>query len=64
MRQKTGHSISDYSSQTSSMWEQLSAADPPLLYLEDIELFSKYWDRRRFMHFMMGFHEDFEPIKV
>jgi len=41
------------------MWEQLFAADPPLRYPEDIDLFAKYWDRRRFMHFMMGLHENF-----
>ena len=33
-------------------------------YLEDIELFSKYWDRRQFMHFMMGLREDFEPTRA
>ena len=33
MRQETGHSISNYYSQTSSMWEQLFATNPPLLYL-------------------------------
>ena len=59
MRQETGQSISDYYSQTSSMLEQLSTIDPPLRYPEDIELFAKYWDRRQFMHFMMGLHEDF-----
>ena len=42
MRQETGQSISDYYSQTSSMWKQLSVVDPPLRYLEDIELFAKY----------------------
>ncbi|XP_075636817.1 uncharacterized protein LOC142609064 [Castanea sativa] len=64
MRQETGQSISDYYSQTSSIWEQLSAADPPLQYLEDIELFAKYRGHRKFMHFMMGLHEDFEPTRV
>ena len=38
MRQETGQSISDFYSQTSTMWEQLSAADPPLVYSKDIEL--------------------------
>ena len=64
MRQETGQSISDYYSQTSSMWEQLSAADAPLRYPEDIKLFAKYRDRRRFMHFMMGLCEDFEPTRA
>ena len=64
MHQETGQSISDYYSQTSSMWEQLSAADPPLVCSKDIELFVKYRDRRKFMHFMMDLHEDFEPTKA
>ena len=64
MRQETDQSISDYYSQTSSMWEQLSVADFPLLYPEDIELFAKYQDRHRFMHFIMGLHEDFEPTRA
>ena len=59
MRQEIGQSISNYYSQTSSMWEQLSAADPPLRYPEDIELFAKYRDRHRFLHFMMSLREDF-----
>ena len=48
IRQESGQSISDYYSQTASMWEQLAAADPPLRYAEDIDLFAKYKDRRRF----------------
>ena len=59
MCQETGQSISDYYSQTSSMSKQLSTTDPPLRYPEDIELFAKYWHCLRFMHFMMGLHEDF-----
>ena len=35
--------------------------NPPLVCSKDIELFVKYWDRRKFMHFMMGLCEDFEP---
>ena len=46
------------------MWEQLSVADPPLVCSKDIELFVKYRDRRKFMHFMMGLREDFEPTKA
>ena len=46
------------------MWEQLSAVDPPLVCFKDIELLVKYWDRRKFMHFMMGLREDFEPIRA
>ena len=53
MHQETGQSISDFYSQTSTMWEQFSAADPPLVS-KDIELFVIYRDRRSFMHFMMG----------
>ena len=30
----------------------------------DIELFVKYRDRRKFMHFMLGLHEDFEPTRA
>ena len=46
------------------MWEQLSTADPPLVCSKDIELFVKYRDRRKFMHFMMGLREDFEPTRT
>ena len=46
------------------MWEQLSVADPPLVCSKDIELFVKYRDRRKFMHFMMGLREDFEPTRA
>ena len=46
------------------MWEQLSATNPPLVCSKDIELFVKYQDRRQFMHFMMGLHEDFEPTRA
>ena len=42
MRQETGQSIYDFYSQTSTMWEQLFAADPPLVCSKDIELFIKY----------------------
>ena len=64
MRQEIGQSISDFYSQTSIMWEQLSAVDPPLVCFKDIELFVKYRDRRKFMHFMMGLHEDFELTRA
>jgi hypothetical protein len=64
MHQDSGQSISDYYSQTASMWEQLAAADPPLRYAEDIDLFAKYKDHRRFTQFMMGLHEDFEPTRA
>ena len=64
MRQESGQSISDYYSQIASMWEQLAAADPPLRYAKDINLFAKYKDRRRFTQFMMGLHEDFEPTRA
>uniref|UniRef100_A0A2N9HZH5 Retrovirus-related Pol polyprotein from transposon TNT 1-94-like beta-barrel domain-containing protein n=1 Tax=Fagus sylvatica TaxID=28930 RepID=A0A2N9HZH5_FAGSY len=43
---------------TASMWEQLAAADPPLRYDKDIDLFAKYKDRRRFTQFMMGLCHD------
>ena len=46
------------------MWKQLSATDPPLVCSKDIELFVKYRDRCKFMHFMMGLHEDFEPTRA
>ena len=41
------------------MWEQLAVTDPQLKYAEDINLFAKYKDRRRFTQFMMGLREDF-----
>ena len=46
------------------MWEQLSAVDPPLVCSKDIELFVKYQDRRKFMHFMMRLREDFESTRA
>ena len=46
------------------MWKQLSVANPPLVCSKDIELFVKYWDCRKFMHFMMGLCEDFEPTRA
>ena len=64
MHQETGQPISDFYSQTSTMWEQLFTVDPPLVCSQDIELFVKYLDRRKFMHFMMGLHEDFESTRV
>ena len=64
MRQETGQFISDFYSQTSTMWEQLSAADPSLVCSKDIKLFIKYRDCRKFMHFMMGLREDFEPTRA
>ena len=64
MHQDTSQSIFYYYSQTSSMWEQLFVANPLLLYPEDIELLVKYRDCCRFMHFMMGLHEDFESTRA
>ena len=64
MHQEIGQSIFYFYSQTSTMWEQLFAVDPPLVCSKDIELFVKYWDHRKFMHFMMGLREDFEPTKA
>ena len=46
------------------MWEQLSVADPPLVCSKDIELFVKYRDHHKFMHFIMGLREDFEPTRA
>ena len=46
------------------MWEQLSVADPPLVCSKDIELFVKYRNRHKFMHFMMGLCEDSEPTRA
>ena len=31
---------------------------------KDIEHFVKYRDHRKFMHFMMGLHEDFKPTRA
>ena len=64
MRQETDQSISNFYPQTSTMWEQLSDADPPLVCSKDIELFVKYWDHRKFMHFMMGLRENLKPTRV
>ena len=64
MRQDSGQSISDYYSQIASMQEQLDAADPPLKYAEDIDLFAECKDRRRFTQFMMGLREDFKPTRI
>ena len=46
------------------MWEQLSVVDPSLVCSKDIELFVKYRDRRKFIHFMIGLREDFEPTRT
>ena len=46
------------------MWEELFAVDPLLVCSKDIELFVKYQDRHKFMHFMMGLCEDFEPTRA
>ena len=54
MHQETDQSIFYFYFQTSTMWEQLSAANPPLVCSKDIELFVKYRDCRKFMYFMMG----------
>ena len=64
MRQETGQSIFNFYSQISIMWEQLFAAYPPLACSKNIELFVKYQDHRKFMHFMIGLGEDFEPTKI
>ena len=64
MCQETGQSISDFYSQASTMWEQLSTADPPLVCFKDIDLFVKYQDHCKFMYFMMGLHEDFKPTRA
>jgi hypothetical protein len=63
-RQKLGQSIADFYSQTNSLWEQLSAADPQLKYLEDVEIFAKYQDHQKFMNFMMALRADFEPTRL
>ena len=46
------------------MWEQLSVVDPLLLYPKDNELFVKYRDYCRFMHFMIGLRGNFEPTRA
>ena len=46
------------------MWEQLFVVDPPLVCSKDIELFVKYRDHHKFMRFMMGLREDFEPTRA
>jgi hypothetical protein len=63
-RQEPGQSIADFYSQTNSLWEQLSAADPQLKYPEDVEIFAKYQYRRKFMHFMMALRADFESTRA
>ena len=64
MCQETSQSISDFYSQTSTMWEQLSTVDPPLVCSKDIELFVKDRDHRKIMYYMMGLREDFEPTRA
>ena len=64
MHQEIGQSISDFYSQTFTMWEQLSTANHPLVCSKDIELFVKYRDRHKFKHFMMSLRKDFEPIRA
>uniref|UniRef100_A0A2N9EQH4 Retrotransposon gag domain-containing protein n=1 Tax=Fagus sylvatica TaxID=28930 RepID=A0A2N9EQH4_FAGSY len=64
MHQDSSQSISNYYSQTASIWEQFAAANPPLKYAENIDHFAKYKDRRRFTQFMMGLREDFEPTRA
>ena len=46
------------------MWEQLSAADPPLVCSKDIELSVKYRDHCKFMYIMIGLREDFKPTRA
>ena len=50
--------------QDSGQWEQLASANPSLKYAEDIELFTKYKDHRRFTYFIMGLRENFEHIRA
>jgi hypothetical protein len=64
MHQDSGQSIFYYYSQTASMWEQLATTDPPIKYVEDIDLFAKYKDHRRFTQFMTDLREDFEPTRT
>ena len=64
MRQDSSQSISDYYSQTASMWEQLAVVNPPLKYAKDIDLFAKYKDHRCFTQFMMSLCEDFESTRA
>ena len=64
MCQETSQSISNFYSQTSTMREQLFTADLPLVCCKDIELFVKYRDRRKFIHFVIGLREDFEPTRA
>jgi hypothetical protein len=63
-RQEPSQSIADFYSQTNSLWEQLSAADPQLKYLEDVKIFTKYRDCRKFMHFMMALRVDFKSTRA
>jgi hypothetical protein len=64
MRQKPGQSIFDFYSQTNHLWEQLSAANPKLEYSNDIQTLATWLDRRKFMHFMMAFQDDFESTQA
>ena len=59
MCEDSGQSISDYYSQTASMWEQLATADAPLEYAEDFDLFTKYKDRRLYLHGPICYLMDF-----
>uniref|UniRef100_A0A2N9FS33 Uncharacterized protein n=1 Tax=Fagus sylvatica TaxID=28930 RepID=A0A2N9FS33_FAGSY len=58
-----GQSISDYYSQTASMWEQLAAADPPLRMLKT-SIFLLSTKIVVASHSLCGFREDFEPTRA
>ena len=59
--QKPGHSITNFYSQTNNLWEQLSTVDHQLNYYEDVKIFARYRDRRKFIHCMITLLADFEP---
>ena len=63
-RQEPGQSIADFYSQTNSLWEQFSAANPQLKYPKDVEIFAKCQGRRKFMHFMMALRADLESTRA
>ena len=64
MCQDSSHSISDYYLQNASMWKQLVAANPPLKYAEDIELFAKYKDHRLYLRGPICYMMDFQVTYI
>lgn len=64
MHQQPGQSIAEFHSQVSSIWDQLSQANPSFPDAKFAVLFSDYRDRRQFIHFMMRIRDDFKNTRA